>query len=236
MARLWAFAMARLWAKFDSLTVKSPVRTKLFVGMGLGGFGDVCAQAAEGSAYDPLRTGRFMLWRSITSRFNHSWFDKLMLWFPGTGWSSVLKRIALDQSVPAPIFIALFFPCMALLEGRTLDQAWDRASEKYTTALCVNWTFVPLLHLMTFSIVPLAHRVHFANCGTVLWSAAFSSLNAQPTASSTASSGNGLLERLAGWSDGMLKRLHPLAAPQARATACSSDLQAGTPASSSDLR
>lgn len=47
----------------------------------------------------------------------HTWFGFLTRRFPGTAASSVVKRVALDQLVFAPVFLASFLSVIMLLDG-----------------------------------------------------------------------------------------------------------------------
>ena len=50
----------------------------------------------------------------------HHWFGFLFRTFPGTGLTSTLKKIAMDQGLFAPVFNPLFIGYIYLLEGASL--------------------------------------------------------------------------------------------------------------------
>lgn len=47
----------------------------------------------------------------------HTWYGFLTRRFPGTAASAVVKRVALDQLVFAPVFLASFLSIVMLLDG-----------------------------------------------------------------------------------------------------------------------
>eukprot|EP00747_Dinoflagellata_sp_TGD_P185291 gnl/TRDRNA2_/TRDRNA2_41755_c0_seq1.p1 gnl/TRDRNA2_/TRDRNA2_41755_c0~~gnl/TRDRNA2_/TRDRNA2_41755_c0_seq1.p1 ORF type:complete len:193 (+),score=16.43 gnl/TRDRNA2_/TRDRNA2_41755_c0_seq1:181-759(+) len=170
--------LRRVWAVLDDATLRHPLRTKIAFGGCLGGVADVSAQCVEGcpDGIDPQRAARLATWRSLSTPFVHYWFNFLAQRFPGTSWQDVLRRVLADQICASPIFNLPFYPLMALLEGKPED-AWCRLSTKYVHTLGVNYCFWPFVHLVTFSIVPLRHRVHFANIASMVWTGILSTLN-----------------------------------------------------------
>lgn len=64
------------------------------------------------------RSARFTLvGAAFVAPVLHNWFGFLARRFPGKAASSVVKRVALDQLVFAPVFLASFLSVIMLLDG-----------------------------------------------------------------------------------------------------------------------
>lgn len=71
----------------------------------------------------------------------HTWFGFLARRFPGTAASSVVKRVALDQLVFAPVFLASFLSVIMLLDGNAAK-----------VTLCLNRFSIPFGYLSSLGV------------------------------------------------------------------------------------
>ena len=56
------------------------------------------------------------------------------------------------------------------MQGESPEHASSVATSKLLPTLKANWVVWPVVHLATFSVVPLAYRVLWVNCANFLWS------------------------------------------------------------------
>lgn len=88
-----------------------------------------------------------------------------------------------------PVYLAAFFPTMALLEGHSPHHALDRTVAQVPTAFVGGCIFWPLANLLNFLYVPAGvARVRFVGGLSILWGAVLSWLNALDTQRATGSS------------------------------------------------
>ena len=75
------------------------------------------------SSYDWKRTLRFAtLGCFFTAPTIHVWYGFLMSRFPGTGISTIIKRLVCDQGFLSPLFLPTFVSCLTVLEHFTSDE------------------------------------------------------------------------------------------------------------------
>lgn len=106
-------------------------------GGGLGAGGSKIARIAP--EIDWGRAARFtLIGATFLAPVLHTWYGFLARRLPGTAAATVVKRVALDQLVFAPVFLASFLSVVMLLDGNAakvmLETVFDTVSE---TALWV---------------------------------------------------------------------------------------------------
>ena len=78
-------------------------------------------------------------------------------------------RVAVDQLCWSPVGIALYFSCMGAMEGEPAAAVAARLHEGWWETLVTNWRVWPLLQLVNFQLVPVAHRLAVVNVASVVW-------------------------------------------------------------------
>lgn len=82
------------------------------------------------SEIDWGRTARFALVGAVVvAPALHVWYGVLLRWLPGNAPTTVVKRVALDQLLFAPAFLAAFLSTVMLLDGN---------AAKVCVCLCVK--------------------------------------------------------------------------------------------------
>jgi protein Mpv17 len=76
----------------------------------------------------------------------------------------LLARVALDQFVFAPTFIAVFFTGTGLLKGQSLDDVKQTLCAQYKTAVLSNYTVWPWVWLVRriadLLLLLISHNTH----------------------------------------------------------------------------
>jgi protein Mpv17 len=85
-----------------------------------------------------------------------------------------------DQLLAAPFFAVTFIVFAALLEGRSLAQAWREFVEKFPTIYLFDWVIWPPSQAINFLFVPPKFRVLYVNFVTVLWDIFLSHIKHRP--------------------------------------------------------
>lgn len=176
--------LRRLYRHLDDATRRWPLTVKCSSGAVLAVIGDTAVQRIDGSAarsqgHDGARTARLATWRSlIHTPIVHFWFAALERRFPGAAAGNVLKKVACDQVIASPSLHVFFLPYMALAEGHGLEEAKARTERKFLPLMKANYCLWPLVHLVTFSVIPPVHRVLWVNCWATVWMGMLSWINA----------------------------------------------------------
>jgi protein Mpv17 len=149
--------------------------------------GDGIAQYAESRSkprgavgYDAGRASRLCAYAAVIgSPVGHYWFhflDKFI--FPNAmahPMTAVVKTL-LDQVLMAPAGIALFFSAMSVLEGNSVQEAWQSTKEKFKPTLMANYVLWPAANLINFAFVPPAQRILYCNVVYIFWASFLSAM------------------------------------------------------------
>ncbi|KZS96155.1 hypothetical protein SISNIDRAFT_451852 [Sistotremastrum niveocremeum HHB9708] len=161
----------------------------------LSAIGDVVAQSLNKAfpepnqrpiPYDIQRTVRFFCFGVGMGPIIGRWNQFLEHTFPlrtnsrsTVSMSALAKRVFFDQTVMAPIGIAMFLGSMGVMEGRSNSQLREKYSSLFFPALLANWKVWPAAQLINFRYMPLPYRVPFSQSCGVFWTLYLSLLNAK---------------------------------------------------------
>ncbi|EGC38494.1 hypothetical protein DICPUDRAFT_28562 [Dictyostelium purpureum] len=113
----------------------------------------------------------------VTGPVFHYWYNLLDKWYPKKTSRHIYIKMLIDQTTCAPIFNAVFFTGMGILEGKNLDQIKEKLKKDWWEtyrADCMVW---PIINFLNFKYISNHHRVNFMNCGNILWTAFLAKMN-----------------------------------------------------------
>jgi len=86
------------------------------------------------------------------------------------------KKLAVDQLVNAPVFTAVFFWMIGVLEGHSWQRIRTKIEDEYWRTLYTNWMIWPAVNFVNFRYVPLDRRVLVVNTVALGWNTFLSSV------------------------------------------------------------
>jgi protein Mpv17 len=75
----------------------------------------------------------------------------------------------LDQTIFAPVFLGGFLTVLGITDGKSSQQIWDKLYQDYPQVLRSNYMLWPAAQIITFTVVPLQHRVGFVSLVALFW-------------------------------------------------------------------
>ncbi|AQZ15372.1 SYM1 (YLR251W) [Zygosaccharomyces parabailii] len=178
-----ASRMKRAFAWYANTLREHPKAANSVMTGTLFGTGDLIAQwffpnsrdDKQQQGYDFARTARSVIYGScIFSFIGDQWYKILnsKIRLPNQPQSSILNttfRVAVDQLCFAPMGIPLYFFCLTLLEGGTLNDARIKIHNLWWGVLTKNWVIWPAVQALNFSFVPVQHRLQATNIVAIVW-------------------------------------------------------------------
>jgi len=160
---------------YSARLIDRPVTTKCVTGCVLFGLGDLAAQRQmRGKAGLPIDHGRTMEMAFWGGTFNsgcgHLWYNFVERIAGLPGPLGIVQRVAYDQLLWTPVADVAFFSYHALVNGRGCAGVCEELSEKLWPTLVQNWKVWPLVHCVTYCVVPLHLRVVWVGAVGVCWS------------------------------------------------------------------
>ncbi|ODQ48813.1 hypothetical protein PICMEDRAFT_21806, partial [Pichia membranifaciens NRRL Y-2026] len=159
--------------RYNDFLTRRPLVANILMSGTLFGAGDVIAQLLFIDAdYDYLRTARNSVYGGLIFAPIASHLYRGLNSHSAARRGALLDtaaRVAVDQLCWSPVGIALYFSCMGAMEGEPAAAVAARLHEGWWETLVTNWRVWPLLQLVNFQLVPVAHRLAVVNVASVVW-------------------------------------------------------------------
>ncbi|CAE8613122.1 unnamed protein product [Polarella glacialis] len=161
-----------------------PITTKSATASSLLAAGDLCTQGiwpqlqcqkqcnelSSPQTLDWARVARMASWGVIAGATGHFWYALLDRLVRQPGARGVVKKILIDQALFTPPYTLAFFMFQNMLSGDGFRASCRAAGDKLLPTLKVNWTYWSLVHVASFTVIPLEYRVLFVSFKNFLWS------------------------------------------------------------------
>ncbi|KAI9497862.1 integral membrane protein mpv17 pmp22 family [Zychaea mexicana] len=172
---------------------RRPILVQCITTAFLFGTGDVIAQqAVEKRGFEHHEVSRTLRMAgfggAVAGPVLSTWYRFIELNVKGsTPLNALVKKVAADQLLCAPIFIAGFFSAQGLLEGKSIAQIQEKLENGYTTAVLANYKIWPAVQFVNFYFTPLNHRLMVSNVISLGWNAYLSYMNQQSSSAPSSS-------------------------------------------------
>ena len=137
------------------------------------GAGDLLCQTlqAEQRQWDWARAARMTLWGLLVNGpSGHFWYRGLDKAIVANGARGVALKVLADQLIYTPPITWLYFVWQNVLSGADGgSSALHSAATQVWPTLQVNWVYWSVVHVATFSVIPLEYRVAFVAVKNFLW-------------------------------------------------------------------
>ncbi|KAI5849958.1 hypothetical protein BZA05DRAFT_374540 [Tricharina praecox] len=136
------------------------------------------------TSFDFARLARFASWGFIVAPVQFKWLQFLHRSFPlskAQGVRPLLKRVALDQLLFAPVGLLGFFTYVSFAEGGGMEALKKRLDNVYIPAMKANYLIWPAVQWVNFRFLPLKFQMPFAATVGVAWGVYLSLANSSST-------------------------------------------------------
>lgn len=136
--------------------------------------GDTIAQQLvekRGSRHDIPRTLRLGLYGgAVFSPLASIWFGKVLekVKFASPA-ANIATKVALDQGIASPAFIALFFSVTTLMNGGSVNDAKKKVQDNWWPTLKTAWGLWIPVQGLNMALVPPTQRLLFVNVVSIFW-------------------------------------------------------------------
>ncbi|XP_008544880.2 protein Mpv17-like, partial [Microplitis demolitor] len=159
---------------YQNLLVKYPMGMQALQAGTLMGVGDQIAQnlveKRKFNELDFLRTAQFYsIGLFIAGPSVRGWYGILDKYFGSKGSVVALKKVACDQFLFAPPFIAVLLATIGFMQGNNAEGVQKKLSNEYKDILINNYKIWPLVQLINFGLVPLNYQVLVNQIVAIFW-------------------------------------------------------------------
>jgi len=86
------------------------------------------------------------------------------------GFNRVYK-ILMDQTIYISVKCSIYIVAVNVLSGETLEYGIENVRTKIQDVMFTAWKFWPLVHCVTYGVIPARHRILWVNCIDLIWNA-----------------------------------------------------------------
>lgn len=88
-----------------------------------------------------------------------------------------LEKILMDQTVYLTVKCSVYIAAVGFLSGDDTETVKTNVKEKLPDIVVTAWKFWPLVHLVTYGVIPARHRILWVNCVDLVWNAILASMS-----------------------------------------------------------
>ncbi|XP_071626582.1 mitochondrial inner membrane protein Mpv17 isoform X1 [Temnothorax longispinosus] len=136
------------------------------------GLGDQIAQnfINDTQKIDFVRTMQFTgIGLCISGPTTTTWYRVLDKYIGSKGPSVVIKKLACDQLLFAPTFIAVLLVAIGICQKKDIEGIKIKLANEYSDILTNNYKLWPMVQLVNFSLVPLHYQTLVVQSVALLW-------------------------------------------------------------------
>ena len=85
-----------------------------------------------------------------------------------------LYKICMDQTIYLAVKCSIYIMAVNILSGETLDTGTTKVKDKLPGIMFTAWKFWPMIHVITYNVIPARHRILWVNCVDLVWNAILS--------------------------------------------------------------
>jgi protein Mpv17 len=183
------------WSNYESSLVEKPIYTKTLINVVIYLLGDWLSQ----TVFQKKNVLDFDAWRTLRNGFiglcfgplvhEYYQFSDRILPCEG-GMVNRLEKILMDQTIYLTVKCSVYISAVGLLQGDDWDTVYNNVKERIRGIIFTAWKFWPLVHCITYGLIPARHRILWVNSVDLIWNAILSTMarNEEPSDESDADS------------------------------------------------
>mmetsp|Transcript_3516 Transcript_3516/g.5874 ORF Transcript_3516/g.5874 Transcript_3516/m.5874 type:complete len:378 (+) Transcript_3516:222-1355(+) len=170
------------WASYESALAEKPIITKTFINVVIYSLGDWLAQTVfqqknvlDYDASRTLRNGFIGLCFGPLVHMYYEWSDHILP--VEDGLMNRVKKVFMDQTLYLTVKCSIYIAAVGLLQGDDLKTVKENVEQRIGPICFTAWKFWPLVHCVTYGVIPGRHRMLWVNCVDLVWNAILASMS-----------------------------------------------------------
>jgi protein Mpv17 len=164
------------WGAYESYLANKPVVTKTLINVIIYLLGDWLSQ----TVFQKKNILDFDIKRTLRNGFIGLCFGPLVHEYyqfsdsilpPEEGLVTRLEKIMMDQTIYLTIKCSIYISAVGLLSGDDIATVKETVKEKIGGIIFTAWKFWPLVHCVTYGLIPARHRILWVNSVDLVWNA-----------------------------------------------------------------
>lgn len=164
------------WLNYENSLADRPIFTKTAINVIIYLLGDWLSQTVfcgkNVLEFDAGRTLRNGLIGLMFGPLVHEYYQFSDYILPvEAGMFTRLQKILMDQTIYLSVKCAIYIAAVGLLNGDDAQSVKTNVQTKLPGIVVTAWKFWPLVHMVTYGVIPARHRILWVNCVDLVWNA-----------------------------------------------------------------
>jgi protein Mpv17 len=170
------------WLNYESSLADRPVFTKTAINVIIYLLGDWLSQTLFAKKhfldFDAARTLRNGFIGLCFGPLVHEYYQFSDYILPvEAGMFTRLQKILMDQTIYLTVKCSIYISAVGLLQGDDWSTVKTNVQTKLPNIVLTAWKFWPLVHLVTYGVIPARHRILWVNCVDLVWNAILATMS-----------------------------------------------------------
>mmetsp|Transcript_39777 Transcript_39777/g.81842 ORF Transcript_39777/g.81842 Transcript_39777/m.81842 type:complete len:561 (+) Transcript_39777:289-1971(+) len=163
------------WSSYEASLSSKPIETKTLINVVIYLLGDWLSQTVfqkrDVLDFDARRTLRNGFIGLCFGPLVHQYYEFSDAILPVDVGINRVYKILMDQTIYLFIKCSVYIIAVGTLSGQTFEESTDNAKERIGPIMLTAWKFWPLVHCVTYSVIPAQHRILWVNSVDLVWNA-----------------------------------------------------------------
>jgi protein Mpv17 len=173
------------WNSYETALNEKPVTTKTAINVIIYLLGDWLSQ----TAFQKKNVLDFDLSRTLRNGFIGLCFGPLVHQYyefsdhilpVEGGLLNRAEKILMDQTIYLSVKCSIYISAVSLLGGESWETTQQTVKDRIGPVVITAWKFWPLVHCITYGLIPARHRILWVNCVDLVWNAILASKAREP--------------------------------------------------------
>lgn len=169
------------WGAYESYLANKPIVTKTLINVIIYLLGDWLSQ----TIFQNRNVLEFDIKRTFRNGFIGLCFGPLVHEYyqfsdsilpPEDGIVTRLEKIVMDQTIYLTVKCSIYISAVGLLSGKDWPTVQQTVKDKIVGIVFTAWKFWPLVHCITYGLIPARHRILWVNSVDLVWNAILASM------------------------------------------------------------
>ncbi|KAL3772398.1 hypothetical protein ACHAWU_005575 [Discostella pseudostelligera] len=171
------------WASYENSLSEKPVATKTIINIVIYLLGDWLSQTLfqrkDILDFDAARTLKNGLVGMCFGPAVHEYYEFSDWILPVDGLTLGITnrafKILMDQTIYLSVKCSIYIIAVGLLNGETVENGTENVKNRLKPIMFTAWRFWPLVHCVTYGLIPARHRILWVNSVDLVWNAILAS-------------------------------------------------------------
>ena len=163
------------WSSYEASLSSKPIETKTLINVVIYLLGDWLSQTVfqkkDVLDFDAARTLRNGFIGLCFGPLVHQYYEFSDSILPVDVGINRLYKIVMDQTIYLFVKCSVYIIAVGTLSGQSFEESTDNAKERIGPIMFTAWKFWPLVHCVTYSVIPAQHRILWVNSVDLVWNA-----------------------------------------------------------------